>query len=109
METFSKKREYRFIIVSTKHHFHTKLPYKKPMLRQTEWWVQKWTYHKERSFACHYFVFLKVLFQFKNLRTSYKESLCCTNYSQAHIFVSTGVLFDGALFDTVRAVDTGAP
>ena len=27
----------------------------------------KCTYHKERSFASHYFVFLKILFQFKNL------------------------------------------
>ena len=27
----------------------------------------KWTYHKERSFASNYFIFLKILFQFKNL------------------------------------------
>ena len=27
----------------------------------------KWTYHKERSFARNYFIFLKTLFQFKNL------------------------------------------
>ena len=27
----------------------------------------KWTYHKERSFASNYFMFLKILFQFKNL------------------------------------------
>ena len=29
----------------------------------------KWTYQKERSFASDYFIFLKILFQFKN---SYK-------------------------------------
>ena len=27
----------------------------------------KWTYKRERSFASNYFIFLKVLFQFKNL------------------------------------------
>ena len=27
----------------------------------------KWVYHRERSFARNYFIFLKVLFQFKNL------------------------------------------
>ena len=27
----------------------------------------KWTYHKERSFANNYLIFLKILFQFKNL------------------------------------------
>ena len=26
-----------------------------------------WTYHKERSFASNYFIFMKILFQFKNL------------------------------------------
>ena len=28
---------------------------------------EKWTYHKEQSFASNYFTFLKILFQFKNL------------------------------------------
>ena len=27
----------------------------------------KWTHHKERSFASNYFIFMKILFQFKNL------------------------------------------
>ena len=27
----------------------------------------KWNYHKERSFASNYFIFSKILFQFKNL------------------------------------------
>ena len=27
----------------------------------------KWIFHKERSFASNYFIFLKILFQFKNL------------------------------------------
>ena len=29
--------------------------------------TSKWTYQKERSFSSNYFVFLKILFQFKNL------------------------------------------
>ena len=43
MKTFFKKLEYRFLIESPKletHHFHTKLPKQKPMIRQIEWWVQ---------------------------------------------------------------------
>ena len=43
-------------------YFHTKLPCQKPMLRPIEW-----TYHKGRSFATNYFIFLKFLFQSKNL------------------------------------------
>ena len=42
-KTFFKKLEYRFLTENTSlktHHFHTNLPYQKPMLRQTEWWVQ---------------------------------------------------------------------
>ena len=27
----------------------------------------EWTYHQERSFVSNYFMFLKILFQFKNL------------------------------------------
>ena len=64
------KLEYRFLVESTKlktHHFYTKLPYKKPLLRQIERMVStKWTYHKERNFHSNYFIFLKILFQFKN-------------------------------------------
>ena len=40
-------------------------------------------YHKGRSFASNYFIFLK-----KNcfsLRTSYKEWICYTNYTDVHI------------------------
>ena len=42
----------------------------------------KWTYHKERSFASSYFIFSKILFQFK---ASYKELIWCTNDPTAHI------------------------
>ena len=42
-EIFFKILEYWFFVESTKietHHFHTKLPYEKPILRQAGWWVQ---------------------------------------------------------------------
>ena len=42
-ETFFKKLGYRFylkMLIWKTHHFHTKLPYQKPMLRQIEWGVQ---------------------------------------------------------------------
>ena len=42
-ETFFKKLEYCFLVQSTAvetQHFHTKLLYQKPMLRQIEWGPQ---------------------------------------------------------------------
>ena len=42
----------------------------------------KWTCQKERSFAGNYFIFFKICF---SLRTSYKELICCTNNTNAHI------------------------
>ena len=46
-------------------------------LKQTNRMVStKWTYHKEQSLASNYFIFLKILFQFK---TSYKVLIWCTN------------------------------
>ena len=62
---FLKKLEYHFLVESTKietHNFHTKLPYQKPNGIVSI----KWTYRKERSFASNYFVFLKIVFHFKN-------------------------------------------
>ena len=56
----------------------------------------KWAYHKERSFASNYFIFLKICF---NLKTNYKELIWCTNNPNVHsrtFCKRTGVLFDGA-------------
>ena len=68
-KTFFKKLEYCFLktLRLKTYHFHTKLPYQKPMLRQIKWVSTKWTHHKEWSFTGNYFIFLKILFQFKNL------------------------------------------
>ena len=64
-KTFFKKLEYRFLVESTNTEnalLHKKLLYQKPMLRQIECWVQKWTFYKEWSFANNYFIFVKILF-----------------------------------------------
>ena len=55
----------------------------------------KWAYHKERSFASNYFIFLKILFQFKN---SYKKLIIVptTQMPISMLSVSAGVLFEGA-------------
>ena len=42
---------------------------------------KKWICHKERSVASNYFIILKILFQFKNL----KELIWGTNYPNIHI------------------------
>ena len=77
------------------HHFHTKLPYQKQMLRQIEWWVQNGLITKNGVLPATTLFFWKFCF---SSRTSYKELICCTNNSMPVfiLFVSSGVLFDGA-------------
>ena len=64
------------------YHFHTKLPYQKPMLRQTEWWVQNGPITKKGVLPVTTSYFWKSCF---NLRTSYKELIWCSNYPNVHI------------------------
>ena len=70
MKNFFKKLDYRFLVESTKIE-NTSFPYKTTILeanvKRNRIVSAKWTYHKERSFASNYFIFLKILFQFKNL------------------------------------------
>ena len=64
------------------HHFHTKLPYQKLMLRQTEWWVQNGPITKNEVLP------VTTLFSWKfffSLRTSYEKLIWCTNDLNAHI------------------------
>ena len=57
------------------HHFRTKLPYHKPMLRQIECWVQN------RPITKNWVLPVITVWKFCfNLRTSYKELIQCTNY-----------------------------
>ena len=69
-EIFFKKLEYRFLVESTKIE-KASFPYKTAVseanVKTNRMVSTKWTYHKERSFASNYFIFLKILFQFKNL------------------------------------------
>ena len=62
--------KYRFLVESTKVE-NALFPYKtaisKANIKANRMVSTKWTYHKERSFASNYFIFLKILFQFKNL------------------------------------------
>ena len=68
-ETFFKKLDY-FLVESTKIE-NASFPYKTAMseanVKTNKMVASKWTYHKERSLASNYFVFSKILFQFKNL------------------------------------------
>ena len=69
-KTFFKKLEYRFLVETTKIE-NTSFPFKTALseanVKTNRMTTTKWTYHKEWSFASNYFIFLKILFQFKNL------------------------------------------
>ena len=64
------------------HHFHTKLPYQKLMLRQIKWWLQNGPIKKNGVSPATTLYFWKIC---SSLRTSYKEMICCTNNPNAHI------------------------
>ena len=53
-----------------KHGVVTPVQYYTSMVKKNIMGSTKRTYHKERSFGSNYCIFLKILFQFKNL---YKE------------------------------------
>ena len=67
---FFEKLEYCFLVESTKIE-NASYPYKTAMsganVKTIRMVTTKWTYHKERSFASNYYIFLEILFQFKNL------------------------------------------
>ena len=65
-ETFLKKHEYQRLKM---HHFHTKLPYQKPMLRQNEWRVLNGPITKNGFLPVTTSFFWKFCF---SLKTSYK-------------------------------------
>ena len=70
MKTFYTKLENRFLAERTKIE-KVSFPYKTAIseanVKTNRMVTTKWAYHRERSFASNYFIFLKVLFQFKNL------------------------------------------
>ena len=70
MKIFFKNLEYRFLVERTKIE-KASLPYKTAIseanVKKSRMITTKWAYHRERSFVSNYFIFFKVLFQFKNL------------------------------------------
>ena len=70
MKTFSKNLEYRLSVQSTTIEnawFSYKAVLSEANVKTNRMVSIKWTYHKQRSFASNYFIFLKILFQLKNL------------------------------------------
>ena len=67
-KTFFKKLEYGFLVQSIKIE-NASFLYKTVMpeinLKTNKIVSTKWTYHKERHFVSNYFIFLKILFQYK--------------------------------------------
>ena len=69
-KTFYTELECHFLIESTKIEnasFRYKTAISEANVKTNKMLSAKWTYHKERSFASNYLIFLKILFQFKNL------------------------------------------
>ena len=69
-KTFFKKPEHYFLVESTKiknASFSYKTSISEANVKTNRMMSTKWTYHEEQSFASNYFIFLKILFQFKNL------------------------------------------
>ena len=67
---FFKKVEYRFLEGSTKIEnasFPWKTVISETNVKTNKMVNKKKIYHKERSFASNYFIFLKILFQLNNL------------------------------------------
>ena len=84
-KTFFKRLGYRFLAESTKIE-NASFPYKTAIseasVKRNRMVTTKWIYHEERSFASNYFNFWKF---YTSLSTSYKELICCTNNTNAHI------------------------
>ena len=63
-------QDYRFLVESIKIE-NPLFPYKTAIsganVKTNRIVITKYTYNKEWSFASNYFIFLKILFQFKNL------------------------------------------
>ena len=86
-ENFFQKLEYRFLVERTKIENKASFPYKiaisEANVKTNRIVTTKWAYHRERSFLSNYFIFLKVLFQFKNLfhRVDFMYQLPKCSYS----------------------------
>ena len=98
--TFLKKLEYCFLVESTKIEYISflyKIAMSETNFKTNRMGSTERTYHKERSIASNYFIFLKILFQFKNLFNSWFD-VPTTQMSIFILFVNAGVLFESALW-----------
>ena len=99
-KTFFKNLEYHFLVQTTKIECAI-FPYmtapSKANVKTNRMGSIKWTYYKGWSFASNCFIFLKILFQ---SRTSSKQLIRCTNYSNApiHTFRKRMVFYLNVLF-----------
>ena len=98
-KTFFKKLEYSFLVESTKIK-NVSFPYRiavsKTNVKINRMVSTKSTFHKEECFVSNYVIFLKILFQLKNL---FKKSWFDVPTAQISIFilsVSAGLFFHGA-------------
>ena len=69
-ENFFQKTGVSFLVESTKIEkasFSYKTAISEADVKTNRMVTTKWAYQRERSFSSNYFIFLKVLFQFKNL------------------------------------------
>ena len=69
-KTFFKKLQYRFLVKSSKiikAMFLYKTALLEANVKTNRMWNIKLNYHIERRFVSNYFIFLKILFQYKNL------------------------------------------
>ena len=63
-KTFFQKLEYRFLVESTRIE---NVSFSAANVKTNRMMSTKCTYHKEQSFASNYFIFMKILFQLKNI------------------------------------------
>ena len=98
-KAFLEKLGYRFLDESTKiknPSFRYKTALSEANVKTNRTVNTKSTYHKERSFTSDYFIFLKILFQFKNLLQRVDLIVTATQMPIFVLFVIARVLFDGA-------------
>ena len=70
MQTLFKKLEYHFLVQRTKIDnitFFYKTALSEADVKTSRMGSTKLTYYKEHSFASNHFLFLKILFEFRNL------------------------------------------
>ena len=69
-KNYFEKLEYRFLIERPKIEnttFLYKTALSEIIVKTNSMGSTKWNYHKEQSIASDYFIFFRILFQFKNL------------------------------------------